>query len=381
MTALPDAALRRVRTERGDAGVRRGVVNGNLREVRRVVAEEPAVIRIGVRIAGVGHVKNSARQRQRRALVRLLAVERHHAADAVRAGAGNGTAHDHGTITALRAVGDVKRVEAMDVICRDSGHDFARGDVDVKRAGRGINHRRAGDANLGNDVGKTRSAVTRAELAIRAQGRDAEVGFPKQAAVRACAAVGVKRIDRVMLARDIDDVAHADAGNVDTRHNQRLRVDVAVRDVFDEAAEIVRVDLRWREQNLVGVRAAAGVVVVIRQHRDDWSRRQRGERQRRLRPRRAIGVHGGSGEIINCVRHQSLRGDRKTAALRAEINAVRPRARVRAAVRRAVVKRDVRRADADGDNLAVQNRRRALHVGRRGNCDDGWIARRRGERA
>ena len=78
--------------------------------------------------------------------------------------------------------------------------------------------------------------------------------------------VGVEGVDAVVVRRDVDDVADADARNVDALDVQRLPVDLVVDGALEELAELADVDVGRREHHLGQIGSGPCRVVVLGDH-------------------------------------------------------------------------------------------------------------------
>jgi hypothetical protein len=162
----------------------------------------------------------------------------------------------------FRTRGEVERVKTL----VESGIiGFALLD-DVDRAGERVDHGRAGDADFGNEVGA---------ICIF-DGRNGSAALGEQLRMPVTVTgVGIKRVDAIVLGGDVDDIARAEARDVDTRCHERLRVHVPIHAAREQSFEDVGTDIGWCENRFVGVRARAQVVVVVGKHTDlsvGWSR-------------------------------------------------------------------------------------------------------------
>ena len=146
--------------------------------------------------------------------------------------------------------------------------------VEVHRAACQIDHRSAGDANLWLDVG-VRSVATAEDVARgRRQGIRAEIDVPQQAAVRACIAVRIKRVNVVVFGRDEDDVVRTLAGNRQVRNVQRLGIDLSAsrnrgrNRIRKQLPERAGVNVGRREHRFGIIEALARQVIVPGEHVD-----------------------------------------------------------------------------------------------------------------
>ena len=235
-----------------------------------------------VAVRGPSDVDVATRQRQRGALGLPQGVEAQGGAVAARAGAEHGDrcrvrvaavrAADGGVADRHHAVHgpvqaglDVEGVQPLHIV-RDAANDFLGFGDDVHRVRGGVDHRRAGDADLGHDVaGDDVGLGDRGDAA----GRVDEGALPELAA-----AVAVEGVDAVVLCGSVHHVVHA-AVDSQVGHVQGLRVSVAVDGVVNEVAEIGRVDVGGSEGRLLIIPTGKQGVVVAAEDRH-VGRRQAG---------------------------------------------------------------------------------------------------------
>src|SRR5271155_2371141 len=121
---------------------------------------------------------------------------------------------------------------------------------------RGINHRCAGDPIFREDVAAIVSGARDGRYP-----RGKEAGVPERLCVRTRIGVRVKGIHTVMLGGNINNVvdhsASSYAGDV-----ERLSKDIAVNRLREELSEICGVDVRRRQDRLVGIHAGPLIVVA-----------------------------------------------------------------------------------------------------------------------
>ena len=252
------------------------------------------MVRLDVAVAREAEVDVAVQEQQRRALVLVQRVERDAPARRPRSCAGHARL-DHDRAAELLGAGrDVERVQSLDVVGRSAGRLLRlRDDVDRVRAL--VDHRRARDPDLGRDVAALTGVVGRNRR--DAVGRVDEAVLPER---RRASAVGVVRVDAVVLGRDVHDVVRPLPRDGDVLHVERRGVGDAVEREREELPEARRVDVRRREHGLVQVLPGAHVVVVVREHpgvvrrvgrRDAGERlvlRRRGDRVRSRRRRRGV---------------------------------------------------------------------------------------------
>ena len=225
------------------------------------------MIRVGVRVTGIGGINEAIGQRQRATLILLLGIESHPAAYTIHSVSCNRGRNHHRTKTSLRAVGDVQRVDCVKVICHPAA-DHTGERIHIKRPGNRVNDRRAGDAHFRYDVRIGVVVVTGPKIFVREHPRygrhrrRAEVRLPEQPARRR-RGFRIERIDRIVFRGDEQDVVPARPRNHHARHIQRLRIDAAIHRVGEKPAERRRVDVRQGQKRFVGVQARAVVVIVI----------------------------------------------------------------------------------------------------------------------
>src|SRR5262249_9063559 len=126
----------------------------------------------------------------------------------------------------------------------------------------------AGDADLGHDVRGD-------DVLGGGDGGDPgrrvnETALPEQAVVGRAAGpgVGVEGVDAVVLGGGEDDVERALAGDGEVGLVERLGVDVAVRRITEQLAEVGRVDVGGRQHRLLRVGPGDQPVVVGAEHID-----------------------------------------------------------------------------------------------------------------
>src|SRR5205814_6820069 len=123
----------------------------HLLEVAGAIAEDPSVVRRLVAVARERDIDHATAQHQRRALVLPQRDERYDTADRPVTDSRNAGRDDLRTAELFASVGDVERVQPVNVRGLGSGYFFRLGD-DVQRVGRGVDDGRAGNPNLGRDV-------------------------------------------------------------------------------------------------------------------------------------------------------------------------------------------------------------------------------------
>ncbi len=254
------------------------------------------MIRPLIAIRGPRDVDGAVFDQQSRALILGARVERDVAvrvASVARAG--------HARLNQLRAARargagrDVDRVQPL----REHAVLF-RARHEVHRARGLIDRSGADDADVVDEVaiGATGLADVGA-LERQDVGRRIRVGdLPQRRGGRRI--VRVERVDAVVVGRDVDDVADADAGYGHAGHVQRLSVDLVVDRALKELAELTDVDGGRGQDGLIEIGAGAPVIVVLR---DDRRLRERG-RRRQQRTREA----GGDNRRGRCVRACGTRG-------------------------------------------------------------------------
>lgn len=78
-------------------------------------------------------------------------------------------------------------------------------------------------------------------------------------------AIGVERVHRVVLRRDINNVVHMAIVHQNTAGIKRLPDDDAVDTLCEELSETIHVDVRGRQQGLIRIQTRPRVVVVLSQ--------------------------------------------------------------------------------------------------------------------
>ena len=126
-----------------------------------------------------------------------------------------------------------------------------------------INDGRSGNANLGTDL--LVSAKARAEVAVRSCGRWTQIHLPQESGGSPGVAVGIKRVNTVVLRCHEDHIANTFPGNIHTADQEWLCVDMTVDNVGKQLPEIVRIDFGRSKDLLVKVVSRSGKVVVVGQ--------------------------------------------------------------------------------------------------------------------
>ena len=221
--------------------------HAHLREVGRVVAEQPADPGEAIPARAEADVYDAVGEEQPRALQarRGVHLQRDHArAD---------RCLDYRRGELVRAAGDIERVQGVErrgSALHGLGHD-------VQRAARGVDHRRGGDRDLRHHV-----------LAYRVRGARGQSGgrIDEAAPPQGRRAVGVDRVDTAVLGGGEYDVERAQARQGQVRLHQRLRVGVAVEGEGVDLAERRRADIGDGERRFVEVLAGARRIAVGDQH-------------------------------------------------------------------------------------------------------------------
>ena len=221
------------------------------------------MIRPTVAIRRVAEKDRPIHQKQRRPVQLAKGVEGNLAPDAPVASSRNRRRDDDRARGLFRAGGDVERVQAMD---EDAA--FLRVRFDVHGSGCRVNDRSAGDPNLRNQVGAAdvRAAADRGGAGGCAVRRVNQAGLPQRARVRSRIVVSVKRVHAVAFCGYENNVVRPFARDRYIGQIQRLRVDVSVHRLREELAEGTHGHVLRRQHRLIRIRAAAGVVVVVRRH-------------------------------------------------------------------------------------------------------------------
>ncbi|TMQ05382.1 MAG: hypothetical protein E6J90_49180 [Deltaproteobacteria bacterium] len=137
-----------------------------------------------------------------------------------------------------------------------------------------------GDRAIVRRDGRRVAATQEEQVVVDGDGEQlvGEPAPPQQAAVVGVA-VGVERVDHVVGGRDVDDVP-PHATDEEVGDDERLRVDVALDVVVEQAPELSRVDVRGREQRLAQV--GAGPRRVVPAGEDVHARGRRRAQRRRI---------------------------------------------------------------------------------------------------
>src|ERR1051326_7085246 len=226
--AHPDSTLAGMRTKLRHSAVGCGIENiaGDQREGVRVESEDPAMVRVGDGVTGVGDVKDATCQSQSAALQLLLRIEGKDTANASGSDSGESGLNLCRTGCPLRAVDNIQSVDSVKII-----DIFVRESVQIHGAGRQIDHRRSRDADLRSDLGEPTKAVSEIRIGSRRGG--SKVHVPQHSAIRSGIGISVEGINAVMLRRHEDDIARSVAGNVQAGDVKRLRIDMAVHRVIE----------------------------------------------------------------------------------------------------------------------------------------------------
>ena len=238
----PDAAVERGRRRRE---------GGALGERRRVVGEQPAVIRLDPLVRGERDVEHAVEEQERGALQRLPRHERRRR-----------RLHDLDGRLPRRAGHEVERPEHLVEVAEVAALRIVgvEGD-DVERLAGGVDDRRAGDAELGHE-----------DLLVEAVERG---GLPSEVCHSGAAGVLASKAKTLSCSVATKSVSCVrERAEVEVGHVERLRVDLAVDGQREEEAEARAHDL-GRQHALGEVGAGARVVVVLRQHAHARRRRAR----------------------------------------------------------------------------------------------------------
>ncbi len=241
----------------------------------------------------------------------LFRIKSHHAIGAVHPSSRKRGGHQHRTVGPFISGGDVQGMNTVmiDVGAGNVGAIMGK-HIEIKGAAYRINDRRGGDAHFGVQIMIGSIAV--AKIVVGHHSRNAQIGAPQQSAICPRVAVGVKRVNAVVLRGHIDDVMHSLTGNGDIGHDQRFRVHLAIYRVGEQLAETVHIDVAGRQYGFIRVRPIARVVVVICQHGHQWQiGSQRGEGLGRGGPGDSDIIGSGSREKIDRVGGQTRNRCRK----------------------------------------------------------------------
>ena len=258
----PDAA---------QSAVRRGVEDGDLVQRRGVVPDEPSVIRTVVAVRGPRDVDHAVQEQETASVVVPQGIEEDFVADAPGADAVDGgtaiprphaessISDGHRPAKLLRARGNVEGMEPLHIVgAVDS--DFLRFRDDVQGPGLVVDDGSTGDADFGHHV-------TAFDDVNGGNSADSvgEIGEPDVPVLAEAGVVGIERVDAVVLGGDEHDVATAPTGNVNIRHIQWLRVDVAVDRIREQPAERAGADIVRPQDGFVEILPRSRVVIVVGQ--------------------------------------------------------------------------------------------------------------------
>ncbi len=248
-TAHPDAA---------QPPVWRRIEHSCLRKRRCIVGKYPAVIWESVAMRRVAEKERSVHKKQPWPVQLVKVAKGNLAPDTSVARSGN-RGRDH------RASGDVDRVQTM-----DEHAAFLRLRLDVHGSGYRVNDGGAGDSYLWNDV-----AAAGVQAAADRRRHDAgggsmcrvnQVRLPQGARVRSRIVVCVERVHAVSFCGHKKHVVRAFARDRNVGQIQGLRVDISGHWLREELAEGTHGDVLGRENRFIRIRAAAGIVVMVRGH-------------------------------------------------------------------------------------------------------------------
>ena len=136
----------------------------------------------------------------------------------------------------------------------------------VKSAGCGVDHRCAGDPDLGRH-GITVQYVGDGCRPF-AGGGIGEADLPKRRSVHSGAGIGVESVDGIMCGGDEDYVVDALARDRDRGQVERLRVDLPVHRMGEELAELDWRDIRRRQDRFLKILSGSCEIVAIGGHAD-----------------------------------------------------------------------------------------------------------------
>jgi hypothetical protein len=111
-------------------------------------------------------------------------------------------------------------------------------------------------------------------------GRVDETPVPQRRGVGAGVAVGIERINAIMLGRNVNHIVRAEAWDGNIRNIQRLRIHVSVDGLAKDFAEFGLVDVGRSQHGFVRVLTRSVVVVVLRQNENLRVSRYRKKRQK-----------------------------------------------------------------------------------------------------
>lgn len=160
---------------------------------------------------------------------------------------------DRGAVELLRAGGEVHRVELLQEV-GDAPADGFRHGHEIHGAGRGVDDRGVGDADLGGDLG--------AAVDVRLGHRHGDAADVAVVPVGHSRRIGVEGVGAVMLGHDKNHVVGA-AADGEIGHIEGLGIDLPVHGVGEELAEGRAVDVGGCQDGFVLVPSVAGLVIMV----------------------------------------------------------------------------------------------------------------------
>src|SRR5262249_15548349 len=153
----PDSALAGIRAEVRACAVGRGIehVTWQQRQRLRIEAENPAVVRIGSGITGIGGINPAARQRQRAALQLLPGLKVNHARDASDPVPRETGLNQGRTEWPLRTVHNIQSMDSVIII-----GTLVCERVHVERTGSEVDHWRSRDTDFRRDFDETAKTIS-----------------------------------------------------------------------------------------------------------------------------------------------------------------------------------------------------------------------------
>ena len=260
--------------------IRRRAPRARGRQRRSFVAQNPAVPWPVITVRGKAHVHESVDQQKSRPLIFPLRIESQTPAGASTARSGHGRAHRDRPAEFLCSRSDVDRVQAQKIRAR-----FQRLAHDIQSIGGVIDDRRSSNPDFRNDVARTHVAIGHGRTAIHD-----EAYLPQRSPAR----IRIERIKAVVFRSHVQHVMHALAGDRDSRHIQRLRIDVAIHWQREELPERRRIDVCCGQNCFASVLSRAAVVVVLRQNRRLRPQTRRAEETQSEPNQPALVFHSGT---------------------------------------------------------------------------------------
>ena len=212
----------------------------HLLESRCVIAQNPAVVRLVVSVGRESDVNHAVAQEQCRPLVLQKGMERQLSALRSHTGPRHTCLNHHRPAELLGAGSDIESMQPLHIV-RIATDDFLGLGDHVQRVARRINHRGAGDADLGSDIATLARIV--GGNGGNAGGRIDEAYVPQRIAAQS---VGIEGIDAVMLRRHVDDIVEPLSREC-SRWPRRAAKHMLYRPAGTRKAFQIATSLRWPE--------------------------------------------------------------------------------------------------------------------------------------